>query len=151
MNSTKILVSACLAGIPCRYDGTAKTIPYIEDLYRKGTAVIVCPETAGGLPVPRKPGEIRNGRVYHNDGTDVTDHFIRGSEKCLAICMEHGCRKAVLKSRSPACGKGLIYGGDFSGTLCEGNGIFADMLIKNGIEIITEEDLCSESDRSSGA
>ena len=142
MNRERILVSACLAGIPCRYDGTARTVPYIEDLYRRGLAVPVCPETAGGLPVPRRPSEIRDGRVYHNDGTDVTENFIRGSQECLRICMGNGCVKAVLKSKSPACGKGTVYSGDFSGTLREGNGIFAQMLEDSGIEVMTEEEAC---------
>ena len=135
-----ILVSACLAGVPCRMDGRSKTIPEIRALVDAGLAVAVCPEVLGGLETPRAPSEIRDGRVVNTLGLDVTDAFVRGAEKALAICREKGCTKAVLKSRSPSCGVGRVHNGLFDGGLTDGNGVFAAMLLKEGIPVMTEED-----------
>lgn len=133
-----ILVSACLAGFPCRYDGTSKTNEKIVQLVREGKAIPVCPEQLGGLTTPRLPSEIRNGRVFSSEGRDVTPEFEKGAAAVLQIAKEYGCTKAILKARSPSCGKGQIYDGTFSGKLVDGNGKTTELLLENGIEVITE-------------
>ena len=136
-----ILVSKCLVGVPCRMDGQSKLVPEIRKLVDEVKAVPVCPEVLGGLPTPRKPSErLSDGRVVNCDGEDNTDAFIRGAEKALCICREHGCTQAILKSKSPSCGKGIIHNGKFDGGLTEGNGVFAELLISEGITVFTEED-----------
>lgn len=129
------VVSACLAGCACRYDGRAKADPEVLRLIESGEAVAVCPEVLGGLPVPRTPGEMRDGRVLTRDGEDITDNYVRGAEKALEIANAHGCTRAVLKARSPSCGCGEIYDGSFTGTLTGGNGVFARMLLDAGFEV----------------
>ncbi len=138
-----ILVSECLTGVPCRMDGKSKLIPEIKKLVDEGKAVAVCPEVLGGLPTPRGPSEIRNGRVVTQKGADVTEAFINGAEKAFRICKEHGCTCAVLKSKSPSCGFGQIHDGTFGGGLVPGNGVFTQMLLDAGIEVMTEQDFVS--------
>lgn len=135
-----ILISACLAGVKCRYNGQAKTDVELRKLVREGKAVAVCPEVLGGLSVPRMPCEIRNDRVYRKDGKDVTDAYLKGSQKALAICRKNHCTKAVLKEKSPACGVHLIYDGLFQGNAIPGHGIFASMLLEEGIPCFSEYD-----------
>lgn len=137
------LVSACLAGERCRYDGATKPVAAVADMVARGEAVTVCPEVLGGLPTPRVPSERCGDRVVNAEGVDVTDAFVRGAERALAICQEHGCEVAVLKSKSPSCGCGLIYDGSFSRMLTEGNGVFAEMLLAAGIPVRTEDELGS--------
>ena len=131
----KILVSRCLLGERCRYDG--KRIPDAEviALGREHTLIPVCPEMLGGLPCPRTPCEVRGERVVSRDGEDLTDAYRRGAEEALRICRENGCEKAVLKARSPSCGKGIIYDGSFTGTLTAGDGVTARLLEENGIPV----------------
>ena len=136
-----VLVSACLAGERCRYDGARKPHPVVVSLVERGEAVAVCPEVLGGLPTPRVPSERVGERVVNRAGVDVTASFVAGAERALEICLEQGCTEAILKSRSPSCGRGQIYDGSFSGTLVAGNGIFADLLLAHGIPVHTEEDL----------
>lgn len=140
------LVSSCLAGIPCRYDGKSSENQYVIELVRQGKAMPVCPELLGGLAVPRACCEIiRNESgersIVSSEGHDFTKEFAVGAEKTLEIASIIGATKAILKSKSPSCGCGLIYDGTFSGRLIEGNGLAAEMLMKNGIEVITESDL----------
>lgn len=137
----KILVSACLAGYRCRYDGKLKGDPRIERLVSSGIAVPVCPEVLGGLPVPRIPSEIQGERVVNAEGKDVTSEYHRGAEESLRICRDNGCVLAVLKAKSPACGCGEVYDGTFSRTLIRGNGILAGMLEKEGVPVYTEQDI----------
>ena len=134
-----IIVSACLAGIPCRYDGGRKTDPAILELVRSGQAIPLCPEQLGGLTTPRVPAEIRDGRVFTRDGRDVTEEFHRGAAIVLDMALEYGCGEAILKARSPSCGKGEIYDGTFSGRLVPGDGVTAAILSENGIAVRTEE------------
>ncbi|MCM8899613.1 DUF523 domain-containing protein [Caldicoprobacter algeriensis] len=146
-----ILVSACLAGICCKYDGGNNGIPLIKELVRQGKAIPLCPEQLGGLPTPRMPAEIKGGSardvlqgkasVIRNDGADVTENFVRGASEVLKFCQEMGIMCAILKSKSPSCGKGLVYDGTFKGKLVEGNGVTAQLLIDNGIEVMTEEEI----------
>lgn len=145
-----ILVSACLAGICCKYDGGNNGIPLIKELVRQGKAIPLCPEQLGGLPTPRMPAEIKGGSardvlqgkalVVRKDGADVTENFVRGAREVLKFCQEMGIMCAILKSKSPSCGKGLVYDGTFTGKLVEGNGVTAQLLIDNGIEVMTEEE-----------
>ncbi len=133
------VVSACLAGEPCRYDGGCSPCPAVQRLIRAGQALPVCPETLGGLPTPRVPSEIRGGRVVAKDGTDVTDAFTRGAEEALRLAQENGCTAAILKARAPSCGSGEIYDGTFTGTRVSGEGVFARMAREAGLEIWNEE------------
>ncbi|MCE5257339.1 MAG: DUF523 domain-containing protein [Spirochaetaceae bacterium] len=136
-----ILVSACLAGIPCRWDGESKGIPAIIALVREGEAIPVCPEQLGGLSTPREPSELCDGRVWSRTGSDVTGQFAKGAEITLEIARRFGCQEAILKARSPSCGKGLVYDGTFSGRLVRGNGITVQRLLDAGIAVRTEEDI----------
>ena len=132
-----IIVSACLAGYRCRYDG--KTVPdeEIVALVKSGGAVPVCPEMMGGLPCPRIPAErTKDGlRVVTREGKDVTEAFKLGASEALRMAMLFGCEKAILKAKSPSCGCGQIYDGTFSGALIEGDGVTADLFRKNGIAV----------------
>ena len=134
----KILISACLLGIPCRYDGASKAQPWAEELAWHHELVPVCPEQLGGLPTPRDPSERREGRVVMNTGADVTEQYRRGAEAALRLCRMLGCEAAILKERSPSCGHGTIYDGTFTGTLTDGDGVTAELLLRNGIPVYGE-------------
>jgi uncharacterized protein YbbK (DUF523 family) len=134
-----ILVSACLAGNRCRYDGHSSFCPKILALIKAGKAVAFCPEQAGGLPTPRPPVEIKNGRAMTKNGNDVTQVFEKGAREGLAVAKKFNCTEAILKARSPSCGKGAVYDGTFSKKLIKGNGVFAGLLMKNGITVTSEE------------
>ncbi len=136
----KLLVSRCLAGFNCRYDGGNNLVAEIRQLVEDGLAVTACPEQLGGLPTPRIPSERVGSRVVNREGTDVTAEFKAGAEAALRIARENSCRTAILKSRSPSCGKGCIYNGQFTGELVPGNGVTADLLLRHGIEVLTEEE-----------
>jgi Protein of unknown function (DUF523). len=139
------IVSACLAGKNCRYDGKNSRNEAVAELVRQGKAIPVCPEQLGGLPTPRCPCEIVKSadgsiRVMSRNGRDCTREFYDGAEKVLTIARTHGIRKAILKSKSPSCGCGMIYDGTFSGKLTEGYGITARLLLDNQIDVLTEND-----------
>ena len=136
----KLLVSACLLGCRCRYDGgdcADERVLALRDTYE---LIPVCPEQMGGLPTPRLPSEIREGRVYMKDGTDVTAAFASGAAAALYIAKTLGSTKAVLKAKSPSCGKGLVYDGTFTGGKVPGDGVTAALLKKNGVSVYTEEE-----------
>lgn len=135
-----ILVSACLLSIGCRYDGKIKEYPQILALAKDNILIPVCPEQLGGRPTPRNPVEILNGKVIEKNGADHTAEFKKGAEYVLKTALLNNCHLAILKSKSPSCGFGKIYDGTFSKTLIDGNGITAQLLIDNGIEIKTEND-----------
>ncbi|MFH1914363.1 MAG: DUF523 domain-containing protein [Pseudomonadota bacterium] len=135
-----ILVSACLAGQRCRYDGTASPDPRVMDLVVRGLAIPFCPEIAGGLATPRPACELRQGRVKDRDGVDRTGAFLHGAEQGLELARLARCDRAVLKARSPSCGLGHVYDGSFSGILVPGHGLFAAMLLDAGVHVTTEED-----------
>ena len=138
----KILVSACLLGEPCRYDGDRKPCQAVLQLRERYTLIPVCPEVMGGLPTPRIPSECQaDGTVRNRDGEDVTDAYRKGAEAVLSVAKENGCTVAILKERSPACGKGKIYDGTFSKTLTDGNGVCAELLLRNGIRVLGESEL----------
>ena len=134
----RILISACLLGASCRYDGRSKPHPEVLKLAERHQLVPLCPEQLGGLPTPRMPSERQGERVVTADGTDVTEQYQRGSEEALRLCRLLGCDVAVLKERSPSCGKERIYDGTFSGTLADGWGVTAELLRDNGIPVYGE-------------
>lgn len=136
-----LLISACLLGCACRYDGKSKPHPLAVELARRGLAVPVCPEQLSGLPTPRKPSERQGGRVVMADGRDVTAEYRRGAEEALHLARLYGCTAAVLKERSPSCGKGQIYDGTFTGTLTAGDGVTAELLTAGGIKVYGESEL----------
>ena len=131
-----MLVSACLAGFPCRYDGKARPCAEVVELVRAGKAIPVCPEQLGGLPIPRPPCEILAGRAIDSTGADRTENYRRGAEAVLALAQTYGATQALLQNRSPSCGTGWIYDGTFSKTLTAGDGITARLLTENGIQVI---------------
>lgn len=139
-NPIEYLVSACLAGEHCRYDGGSNLIPAIAKLVEDGIAIPVCPEATGGLDTPRTPCELVKNRVINKDGLDCTEAFQSGALHVCRIAERLGVQKAVLKQRSPSCGCGKVYDGTFSGRLIKGDGIAAAMLKKSGLQITTEED-----------
>lgn len=137
----KIMVSACLMGENCKYNGgnnfSEKVLNYV-----KGHEVIsVCPEVMGGLPTPRVPAEIVNDVVTTKDGQNVDKEFRLGAEKALQIAQENQVDLVILQSRSPSCGSKQIYDGSFSGKKINGQGIFAKMLTENDFQVMDEEDL----------
>ena len=134
----RVLVSECLLGVNCRYDGGGKAIPELRELMALAELIPVCPEVLGGLPTPRTPSERRGGRVVARDGADVTAAFARGAGEALKLAELFGARIALLKERSPSCGSGTIYDGSFSGGLTPGDGVAAEMLKENGIIVYGE-------------
>jgi uncharacterized protein YbbK (DUF523 family) len=139
------LVSACLAGVNCRYDGGNCRVRWVEDLVSRGRALALCPEVLGGLGVPREPCEIRTGEggsrfALTRSGADYTDRFRAGACRTLEIVQAYGINSAVLKSRSPSCGLRLVYDGTFSGSLAVGMGITAYLLRRHGVRIFSEVD-----------
>lgn len=132
----KLLVSACLLGENCKYNGGNNYDPVAASLRDRFELVPVCPERLGGLPTPRAPSERVGEKVLDREGADVTDAFRLGAEKALAIAKAHGVRRAVLQERSPSCGCGTIYDGSFSGKLIPGMGVTAQLLAENGIQVL---------------
>ncbi len=145
-----ILVSACLVGVACRYNGTAFPCAGIAELVSLGKAIAVCPEVLGGLAVPRLPAEIVGLRVQTTQGQDVTEEYRTGAAAALRIAVENGCTSAVLKARSPSCGSGRIYDGSFSGRLVDGDGLLAGLLKQAGIIVYTEEEYAVRIAKSGG-
>ena len=135
------IVSACLAGINCKYDGKNNVNETVLRLVKEGKAIPVCPEQLGGLSTPREKSEIRNGRVFTASGKDETGAMLKGAEETFRIARLVGAKEAILKSRSPSCGKGQIYDGSFSKKLVEGNGVTAELLLRNGIKVVSEKEI----------
>jgi uncharacterized protein YbbK (DUF523 family) len=136
-----IIVSACLAGIKCRYDGLDNTFEKVVELVSKGEAIPVCPEQLGGLSTPRLPAEIKEDKVININGEDVTENYLKGARETLQIARMTKSNQAILKQRSPSCGCGLIYDGTHSGKIVPGIGLTAKLLLDNGISVKTEEDI----------
>ena len=138
-----IIVSACLAGIKCRYDGNDNIVPEIKEMVLSGKAIALCPEELGGLQTPRTPCEIVKNdhqfKVLTKDQTDYTKEFQAGAEKVANIAKILECKLAILKANSPSCGYGMIYDGTFSDNKIEGVGFTAELLHKNGIQIKNEK------------
>lgn len=142
-----ILVSACLCGKNCKWDGgnnrNQKLLDYMEMMKDKAEFHEVCPEQMGGLSTPRPASEIRveDRHVVNTEGCDVTAEFERGAEMALQVAKEFGCTMAILKERSPSCGCHGIYDGTFSKTLVDGVGKAAELLTENGIKVIGESEI----------
>lgn len=145
----RYVVSACLAGINCRYNGGCTPHPVVMELVRLGEAVPVCPEVLGGLPVPRPPCELIDGSARTRDGHNCDAAYRAGAAEALRLACTQGCTCAILKARSPSCGAGRIYDGTFSHTQVPGDGVFAGALRAAGFQLLTEEDLPSEAARAS--
>ena len=139
----RLLISRCLLGEPCRYDGKSKPLPAetLQALREQYELIPVCPEVLGGLPTPRTPSERQGGRVVMKTGADVTAEYRRGAGEALRLAQENHVCAALLKERSPSCGKGEIYDGTFTGTLTEGNGVTAELLMENGIPVYGESEI----------
>lgn len=137
----KLMISACLLGCHCRYDGVSKAHPLVSQLAQCHTLVPICPEQLGGLSTPRPPAERCQGRVISSAGPDVTEPYHRGAEEALHLYQLLGCEGAILKERSPSCGHGTIYDGTFSGTLVPGDGVTAELFTAQGIPVWGESQL----------
>lgn len=136
-----ILVSACLAGVKCRYDGKDNANAKVIELVRKGIAIPVCPEQLGGLQTPRIPAEMVEDKIINKKGENVSMQFKKGAKESLNIAKLAGCNKAILKQRSPSCGYGKIYDGTHTGKIIDGMGLTAKLLSDNGIIVLTEDDI----------
>lgn len=141
MKKQPILVSACLLGVCCRYDGESKPNADVIKLREKYILIPICPEVDGGLPTPRTPSERVGDKVLMRDGKDVTENYRKGAEEALRKAKEYSCNIAILKARSPSCGSDKIYDGSFSGNLADRDGVCAELLKKNGITVFTEEEI----------
>lgn len=137
----KILISACLIGDKTRYDGHSNYHPLVKELLEKYELVPFCSEAEGGLSTPRKPSEIKNGKVYNIEGKDVTKNYLKGAELALNICKYLNIKIAILKDGSPACGVHEIHDGNFKGHKIKGMGITASLLMKNGIKVLSEDEI----------
>ena len=133
----KILVSACLLGVNCKYDGGNNSSKEIDEFLKDYEIIPICPEIMGGLPTPRLAAEAKGNRVINIEGQDVTRNFQKGAEETLFLAKKYDVKKALLKARSPSCGNGKVYDGTFTKTLIDGDGITTKILKENGIEIIT--------------
>lgn len=138
MEKPNILVSACLLGVHCRYNGQGALEPAVWGLRERAVLIPVCPEILGGLATPREPAERIRDRVKTISGYDVTDQYVRGAKETLALAELYGCRIAVLKERSPSCGSGMIYDGTHTGRRTAGDGVTAELLKSHGIAVFGE-------------
>ena len=139
----RVLVSACLLGVNCRYNGIPKEVVKVKELLRREaiTLIPVCPEQLGGLSTPRTPSERRGDCVVSSDGENRTAAFTRGAQETLRIAKLYGCEVAILKERSPSCGNKEVYDGSFTGTVVPGEGVTAELLRKNGVKVFGESEL----------
>lgn len=143
MEKEPLLISACLLGVACRYDGRSvpQAEPVLEALMARYALVPVCPEQLGGLPTPRGASERCGNRVVQRSGCDVTENYARGAAEALRLAARFGCRKALMKERSPSCGSGAVYDGSFSGTLTAGDGVTVEALKAQGIAVYGESEI----------
>lgn len=132
-----VLVSACLLGVNCKFDGQNNYREEMQEIIKKYHVIPICPEIYGGLSTPRIPSEIKNNKVINKNNEDVTEYFTKGANEALKLAKMFNVKKAFLKARSPSCGAGTIYDGTFSNKLTDGYGVTAKLLKENGIEIIT--------------
>ncbi len=152
-NQKNILISACLLGQPVRYNGSVLLIdhPLIQKWQKEGCLIAICPELAGGMSVPRAPAEITkddgcavlsgDSEVIDIRGNNVTDAFVLGANRALALALENNCTIAILTERSPSCGSSLIYDGSFSSTRKQGEGVTTALLKQHNIQVFNQEQL----------
>ena len=140
----KIMVSACLLGENCKYNGGNNQNENVLAFVRGHEVISVCPEVMGGLPTPRIPSEICQGIVINKEGMSVDREFWTGAEKCLAIALKENPELVIFKARSPSCGKRQHYDGSFTGTLTDGPGITAGLLLEQGFRVIEEDDIAAD-------
>lgn len=138
------IVSACLLGENVKYNGGNNLTGPVVEFLKDKEYITVCPETAGGLPIPRVPSERLKDRVIARDGKDVTEEFLSGAQRCFDEVLKRvGLKEiegAILKAKSPSCGSGTIYDGSFSGVTVPGDGVFTELLKSKGIRVMTELD-----------
>jgi len=139
----KVLISACLAGINCKFNGENNLLDsgVLDEISKKYHLLFVCPEVFGGLSTPREPAEMKGGLVVTKTAKDVSENFKFGAEICLKIAKLNGCKKAILKARSPSCGSGQIYDGSFTKKLIFGDGVAAKLLKENEILVFSEDEI----------
>ena len=139
----KVLISACLAGINCKFNGENNLLDsgILDEISKKYHLLFICPEVFGGLSTPREPAEMKGGLVVTKTAKDVSENFKFGAEICLKIAKLNGCKKAILKARSPSCGSGQIYDGSFTKKLILGDGVAAKLLKENGILVFSEDEI----------
>lgn len=142
--SVKYAISACLMGVKCRYDGKSSANEELIEFMKDKEYILICPEVLGGLSTPRKPCEITCGKVINCDGEDMSEYFIKGSNQAIEQIRDNQIELIILKSKSPSCGKGLIYDGTFSGKLIEGDGLFVRSAQTNGYKCISDIDFASK-------
>ena len=150
------IVSACLVGINCRWNGKGESIPGLVKEFQQGKLLPICPEQLGGLSTPRSPAGVLNASgddvlsgktvVVNKEGEDVTEQFLKGANEVLRIAKRLGIKGAVLKRTSPCCGVGKVWrmsrkNGRFSNRLVNGDGVLTALLKKNGIQVTSEKDL----------
>ncbi len=136
-----ILISACLMGVNCRYDGKSKLIEELDLLMEKYNLIPICPEQLGGLSTPREASEIKDSNVISKSGRDVTEQFEKGAKEVLSLAKRFQCQTAILKERSPSCGSNEIYDGSFRGILQAGDGLTAALLKQHNIRVIGESEI----------
>ena len=137
----KVAVSACLVGKNTKYDGTNNYNQKVMDYLKDKEYILICPEVFGGLPTPRVPSEIVKDKVINKENVDVTNEFVIGANKALQMIIDNNIEEVIVKSKSPSCGHKQIYDGTFSNKIIEGNGVFTALAIKNGIKVLTENDI----------
>ena len=133
-----ILISSCLLGLFCRYDGKPVHFPHITALMDRFHLIPICPETMGGMGTPRNPCERMGNKVFDSSGKDVTSYLEAGASEALKLARLYDCKYAILKDRSPSCGYGKVYDGSFRNKLIVGNGVTADLLAENGLTVFGE-------------
>ena len=139
MEKEKILISACLIGLNCKYNGGNNENYKLVELMKEKDLIPICPEQLGGLKTPRASAERTQEKVLTKEGIDVTKEYQKGAEEVLKLAKKLNIKKAILKSRSPSCGIDEIYDGTFSHTLIKRDGVTAELLKKNGIEVISSD------------
>lgn len=137
----KYAVSACLMGINCKYDGGNNEHIKLQEFLKDKEYILICPEVAGGMSVPRIPCEIKNGVVLNRHGEDMSEYFRLGAQKELQKLKKHKIDVVILQPRSPSCGIGQIYDGSFTKTLIQKNGIFAQACINENITVLSPDDV----------
>lgn len=142
-----VLISACLLGTPCRYDGEARPFQAVIDFAREHECIPVCPERLGGFTAPHPPSEVDSSQpfphVVGENGEDRTAAFVQGARRTMEVALRQGCALAVLKSKSPSCGSSRIYDGTFTGTLVPGQGVATALLREAGVRVIDEHQLAA--------